>query len=169
MRGQLQSLRHEIGSMSRPDTVRESITELSPGGKAQALQWLVRFMDQAFPGIEHTVGVVRGPDPVRHQGGADAVAPQPGASEEARRLRARFHERCRHHPQGVRAVLPRHGPGRRNRSCPLHREEDLSRGILEAIDMDSYRAEKRLAMRIRLPDEDGEIACADTRSHNARH
>ena len=41
---------------------------------------------------------------------------------------------------------------------PAPREEDLSRGILEAIDMDSYRAEKRLAMRIRLPDEDGEIA-----------
>ena len=40
---------------------------------------------------------------------------------------------------------------------PAPREEDLSRGILEAIDMDSYRAEKRLAMRIRLPDEDGEI------------
>ena len=41
---------------------------------------------------------------------------------------------------------------------PAPREEDLSRGILEAIDMDSYRAEKRLAMRIRLPDQDGEIA-----------
>ena len=40
---------------------------------------------------------------------------------------------------------------------PAPREEDLSRGILEAIDMDSYRAEKRLAMRIRLPDQDGEI------------
>ena len=44
MQGQLQSLRHEIGSMSRLDTVRELITELSPDEKAQALQWLVRFM-----------------------------------------------------------------------------------------------------------------------------
>ncbi len=40
---------------------------------------------------------------------------------------------------------------------PAPQEEDLSKGILEAIDMDSYRVEKRLAMRIRLPDEDGEI------------
>lgn len=60
MQGQLQSLRHEIGSMSRLDTVRELITELSPGEKAQALQWLVRFMGQAFPGIEHTAGVSGG-------------------------------------------------------------------------------------------------------------
>ena len=60
MQGQLQSLRHEIGSMTRPDTVREPITKLSPGGKAQVLQWLVRFMGQAFPGIEHTAGVSGG-------------------------------------------------------------------------------------------------------------
>ena len=60
IQGQLQSLRHEIGSMSRLDTVRELITELSPGEQAQALQWLVRFMGQAFPGIEHTAGVSGG-------------------------------------------------------------------------------------------------------------
>jgi type I restriction enzyme R subunit len=36
-------------------------------------------------------------------------------------------------------------------------EEDLSKGILEAIDMDSYRVEKREAMKILLPDEDAEI------------
>ena len=40
---------------------------------------------------------------------------------------------------------------------PAPREEDLSRGILEAIDMDSYRVEKRAAVKILLPDEDGEI------------
>jgi len=40
---------------------------------------------------------------------------------------------------------------------PAPKEEDLSRGILEAIDMDSYRVEKRAAMRIQLPDADAEI------------
>ncbi len=40
---------------------------------------------------------------------------------------------------------------------PAPVEEDLSRGILETIDMDSYRVEKRAAMKIQLPDEDAEI------------
>ena len=40
---------------------------------------------------------------------------------------------------------------------PAPKEEDLSRGILEAIDMESYRAEVRSAMSITLADEDGEI------------
>jgi type I restriction enzyme R subunit len=40
---------------------------------------------------------------------------------------------------------------------PAPKEEDLSRGIIETIDMDSYRAEKQAAMRIALPDEDAEI------------
>ncbi len=40
---------------------------------------------------------------------------------------------------------------------PAPREEDMSRGILEAIDVDSFRVEKQMAMHIRLPDEDGEI------------
>lgn len=40
---------------------------------------------------------------------------------------------------------------------PAPKEEDLSRGILETIDMDSYRAEKQAAMRIDLADEDGAI------------
>lgn len=40
---------------------------------------------------------------------------------------------------------------------PAPKEEDLSRGILEAIDMDSYRVEKRAAMKIQLPDTDAEI------------
>ena len=40
---------------------------------------------------------------------------------------------------------------------PAPREEDLSKGILDAIDMDSYRVEKRAMQRIMLPDEDAEI------------
>jgi type I restriction enzyme R subunit len=40
---------------------------------------------------------------------------------------------------------------------PAPVEQDLSRGILEAIDMDSYRVEKRAAMRLQLPDADAEI------------
>ena len=40
---------------------------------------------------------------------------------------------------------------------PAPVEDDLSKGILEAIDMDSYRVEKQAAMKIALPDEDAEI------------
>jgi len=40
---------------------------------------------------------------------------------------------------------------------PAPIEEDLSKGILEAIDMDSYRAEKKAAVKIQLPDSDAEI------------
>jgi len=40
---------------------------------------------------------------------------------------------------------------------PAPVEEDLSKGILEAIDMDSYRLEKRAAVKIQLPDADAEI------------
>ncbi|HFD87863.1 MAG TPA: type I restriction endonuclease subunit R [Gammaproteobacteria bacterium] len=40
---------------------------------------------------------------------------------------------------------------------PAPKEEDLSRGILEAIDMDSYRVEKQAAVRVQLPNEDAEI------------
>ncbi len=40
---------------------------------------------------------------------------------------------------------------------PAPVEEDLSRGILESIDMDSYRVEKQAVVRIQLPDEDAEI------------
>src|SRR5262249_5737090 len=40
---------------------------------------------------------------------------------------------------------------------PAPKEEDLSKGILDAIDMDSYRVEKKAAMRIQLPDQDAEI------------
>ncbi|MFZ4639377.1 MAG: type I restriction endonuclease subunit R [Nodosilinea sp.] len=40
---------------------------------------------------------------------------------------------------------------------PAPREEDLSKGILEAIDMDSYRVEKQAALKIALADEEAEI------------
>jgi len=40
---------------------------------------------------------------------------------------------------------------------PAPKEEDLSKGILEAIDMESYRVEVRSALSIALADEDAEI------------
>ena len=40
---------------------------------------------------------------------------------------------------------------------PAPIEEDLAKGILEAIDMDSYRAEKKATMAISLPDAEAEI------------
>ena len=40
---------------------------------------------------------------------------------------------------------------------PAPDDEDLSKGILDAIDMDSYRVEKRAVQKILLPDEDAEI------------
>ena len=40
---------------------------------------------------------------------------------------------------------------------PAPVEEDLSKGILDAIDMDSYRVEKKAALKIQLPDENAEI------------
>jgi type I restriction enzyme, R subunit len=45
---------------------------------------------------------------------------------------------------------------------PAPKEEDLARGLLETIDMDSYRVEKRAAMRIALADEDAEIGPVPT-------
>ena len=40
---------------------------------------------------------------------------------------------------------------------PAPVEEDLSKGVLDAIDMDSYRAEKKAVQQIQLPDEDAEV------------
>ncbi len=40
---------------------------------------------------------------------------------------------------------------------PAPVEEDLAKGILEAIDMDSYRAEKKATLAIALPDANAEI------------
>jgi type I restriction enzyme, R subunit len=45
---------------------------------------------------------------------------------------------------------------------PAPKEEDLSKGLLETIDMDSYRAEKSAAMKIQLPDENREIGPVPT-------
>jgi type I restriction enzyme R subunit len=45
---------------------------------------------------------------------------------------------------------------------PAPKEGDLSKGILEAIDMDSYRVEKRAAQQIQLPDADAEIGPVPT-------
>ena len=64
------------------------------------------------------------------------------------------------------SILPYNNPGWEKLSIfltflipklPAPKEEDLSRGIIESIDMDSYRAEKKAAMKIALPDEDAEI------------
>jgi type I restriction enzyme R subunit len=48
---------------------------------------------------------------------------------------------------------------------PAPEEEDLSKGILEAIDMDSYRVEKKAAMKIALADENAEIEPVPTDAH----
>lgn len=38
---------------------------------------------------------------------------------------------------------------------PAPKEEDLSKGILESIDMDSYRVEKQAMQKLALPDDEG--------------
>jgi type I restriction enzyme R subunit len=43
------------------------------------------------------------------------------------------------------------------RKLPEPKGLDLSKGILEAIDMDSYRAEKLTAAKVLLPDDDGSL------------
>ena len=40
---------------------------------------------------------------------------------------------------------------------PAPKEEDLAKGILESIDMDSYRVEKKAAMKVLLPDDNAEV------------
>jgi type I restriction enzyme, R subunit len=40
---------------------------------------------------------------------------------------------------------------------PAPKEEDLAKGILEAIDMDSYRVEKKAIMKMAMEDKDAEI------------
>jgi len=45
---------------------------------------------------------------------------------------------------------------------PAPKEDDLSKGILEAIDMDSYRVEVQAAVKIALPDQDSEIGPVPT-------
>ena len=64
------------------------------------------------------------------------------------------------------SILPYNDPSWEERSIflnflipklPSPKEEDLSKGILETIDMDSYRVEKKAMQKIILPDEDAEI------------
>ncbi|MCY3921102.1 MAG: type I restriction endonuclease subunit R, partial [Chloroflexi bacterium] len=64
------------------------------------------------------------------------------------------------------SILPYNNRGWEERSIflnflipklPAPVEDDLSKGILETIDMDSYRVEKRAMRKIILPDEDAEI------------
>jgi len=45
---------------------------------------------------------------------------------------------------------------------PAPKEEDLSRGILEIIDMDSYRVEVKTSLKIDLADQDGEVVPVPT-------
>ena len=40
---------------------------------------------------------------------------------------------------------------------PAPKEEDLAKGILDSIDMDSYRVEKKAAMKVLLPDDNAEV------------
>jgi type I restriction enzyme R subunit len=47
---------------------------------------------------------------------------------------------------------------------PAPKEEDLAKGILDAIDMDSYRVEKKAAMKIAMADKDAEIESVPTDS-----
>ena len=64
------------------------------------------------------------------------------------------------------SVLPYNDAGWEKRSIflnflipklPTPKEEDLSKGILDAIDLDSYRVEKQAMQQILLPDEDAEV------------
>ena len=64
------------------------------------------------------------------------------------------------------SVLPYTNPAWEKRSIflnflvsklPPPRDEDLSKGILDAIDMDSYRVEKQAMQKIILPDGDAEV------------
>jgi len=64
------------------------------------------------------------------------------------------------------SILPYNNAGWEERSIflnflvsklPSPREEDMSKGILDAIDMDSYRVEKKVMQKIRLLDGDAEI------------
>ena len=196
-----------------------------------------------------------------HQGRADAFAPEPCSSQEARCVRPRLHERHRRHRTRILRLLPHDNPQRGDRSqqaarpsggprsgaglrpepgqrvrrplsgrraagpapdpildacvatyneeldedgqvdfkgnakaftrsygflgsilpytnasweklsifltflipkLPAPKEDDLSRGILEIIDMDSYRVEKQKAMQIALVDEDAAIGPVPT-------
>ena len=50
---------------------------------------------------------------------------------------------------------------------PAPADEDLSKGILETVNMDSYRAEKQAAQRLSLDDADAEIGPVPTGGGNS--
>jgi len=75
------------------------------------------------------------------------------------------------------AVLPYGNPGWEKRSIflnllvpklPAPVEPDLAKGILDAIDLDSYRVEKQAMQKILLPDEDAEIGPVPTSAGGSR-
>ena len=51
---------------------------------------------------------------------------------------------------------------------PAPAEEDLARGILDSIDMDSYRAEKMSTIRVQVPDADGLLEPVPTSGESRR-
>ena len=75
------------------------------------------------------------------------------------------------------AVLSYSNPGWEKRSIflnllvpklPAPEEPDLAKGILDAIDLDSYRVEKQAMQKILLPDEDAEIGPVPTSAGGSR-
>jgi type I restriction enzyme, R subunit len=52
---------------------------------------------------------------------------------------------------------------------PAPKEDDLAKGILEAIDMDSYRVEKKAVMKIALADQNAEIGPVPTEAEGRRN
>ena len=75
------------------------------------------------------------------------------------------------------AVLPYSNAGWEKRSIflnllvpklPAPEEPDLAKGILDAIDLDSYRVEKQAMQKILLPDEDAEIGPVPTSAGGQR-
>lgn len=80
---------------------------------------------------------VRGQDAVRHQGGGflASILPYSNASWEKLSIFPTF-------------LTPK---------LLAPKEENLSQGIPDAIDMDSYRVEKQSAVKIQLPDQNAEI------------
>ena len=72
--------------------------------------------DKFQTGYDRTAAAhdVRRQDALWHQGRAGAVAAEPGAPREARRLRPRLPERRGHDPGRLRGLLPGDGPFRRD-------------------------------------------------------
>ena len=75
------------------------------------------------------------------------------------------------------AVLPYRNAGWEKRSIflnllvpklPAPEEPDLAKGILDAIDLDSYRVEKQAMQKILLPDKDAEIGPVPTSAGGSR-